>query len=495
MGLEIDRAEFDEPHYLRFAERLQQSLAALAEVLARPGFGEGPASIGAELELSLIDGAGRPLPLNRAVLASTVDPRVTLELDRFNLEINTRPGPLAGRPFTALAAELTTALAEVRRAAALHGGRVVTTGILPTLTAEDLESSALTELNRYRALSASLRRLRQERFAVRIDGEDPISIDADDMTLEGANTSFQVHLRVAPRDFAAMYNAAQMAAAPALAAASNSPLFLGHRLWDETRIALFRQAVDDRFEASLDDWRPARVSFGHGWAREGAFELFAESVALHAPLLPVVGPEDPLSRVREGGVPSLDELKLHHGTVWRWNRAVYDAASGGHLRIELRPLPAGPTVRDMVANAAFLLGLTLDLGQNAAGHPHGMTFGHARRNFYEAARKGLAAELLWPCAAPPSPEVVGARALLERLLPAARRGLVANGVVEAEADDALSVIAERVALGHTGARWQREVLAELERAGKSRQGAIAAMLERYVAASEGGEPVHRWKVG
>jgi len=287
MGLEIDRHHFDDEHYARFSERLQHNLAALAEVLARPGFGVGPGSIGAELELSLVGARGRPLPLNRAVLAETIDPRVTLELDRFNLEINTRPSPLAGRPFTALAGELDGALAEVRRAAALHGGKVATIGILPTLTAEALESSAMTELNRYRAFSAGLRRLRRGCFALRIKGDDELSLDADDMTFEGANTSFQVHLRVPPGSFAAAYNAAQIAVGPALAAAGNSPLLLGRRLWEETRITLFRQSVDDREGALLDDWRPARVSFGHGWAREGVFELFAESVAMHAPLLPV----------------------------------------------------------------------------------------------------------------------------------------------------------------------------------------------------------------
>src|SRR6185503_14690098 len=175
MGLEIDRDHFDEEQYARFARRLQQNIEALGEVLARPGFGAGPASIGAELELSLVDAAGRPLPYNRAVLAEALDPRVTLELDRFNLEINTRPSPLAGRPFTALGEELEGALAAIRIAAARHGGRVVTIGILPTLEPADLVSSALTELNRYRALSAGLRRLRRERFAVRIDGEEPLS--------------------------------------------------------------------------------------------------------------------------------------------------------------------------------------------------------------------------------------------------------------------------------------------------------------------------------
>jgi hypothetical protein len=271
-------------------------------------------------------------------------------------------------------------------------------------------------------------------------------------------------------------------------------LFLGHRLWDETRIALFRQAVDDRFEAAEDDWRPARVSFGHGWVREGAFELFAESGALHAPLLPVVGPEDPIASLRAGGVPVLDELRLHHGTVWRWNRAVYDAALGGHLRIELRALPSGPTVIDMLANAAFFLGLVLALRHEAPTLVQSMTFGHARRNFYMAARSGLDAELLWPTGEPPSPRPHPAAELVRRLIPTARDGLAEGGVSGEEADTLLAIVEARVARRQTGAQWQRRTLAALEER-LPRAEAIPAMFERYLAASATGRPVHEWPIG
>jgi gamma-glutamyl:cysteine ligase YbdK (ATP-grasp superfamily) len=493
MGLEIEREEFGPEDQARFAARLVEQVAALEAVLARAGFGEGPASLGAELEVSLVDAHGRPLGINRTVLAETIDPRVTLEVDRFNLELNTRPVPCAGRPFTALHRELTSGLAELARVAAVHGGRVATIGIVPTLTREDLGAAALTDSRRFRALSAGLRKLRHQPFAIAIAGDDPLAVTADDVTMQGANTSFQVHLRVAPREFARVYNAAQIATAPVLAAAGNSPLFVGHRLWEETRIALFRQSVDERLGADEDDWRPARVSFGHGWVRHGALELFAESAALHAVLLPIVGAEDALACARAGEVPALEELRLHHGTVWRWNRAVYDPAAGGHLRIELRALPSGPTVVDMLANAAFLLGLTLDLAPAADRVVGRMTFGHARRNFYQAARHGLAAELLWPVDEAPSPRPVVARDLIPRLLPLARRGLLAAGLDPDEADAGLAVVAERVARDLTGAAWQRRMLAQLERE-SPRTPALAAMLERYLVAADSGRPVHEWSL-
>ncbi|HEY2389189.1 MAG TPA: glutamate-cysteine ligase family protein [Candidatus Binatia bacterium] len=489
MGIEITRERFEAADHARFAARLGDQLAALRAVLARPGFGEGPATLGSELEVSLVDGAGRPLGVNRAVLASTLDPRVTLEVDRFNLELNTRPCALAGAPFAALARELEDGLAELRRAAGTYGGRVATIGILPTLTPEDLGSAALTDSARFRALSAAIRGLRHEPFPIRIGGDDPLELDADDVTLQGANTSFQIHLRVAPAEFARAYNAAQIATGAVLAAAGNSPLFLGHRLWEETRVAVFRQSVDERVDAEPDDWRAARVSFGHGWVRRGAYELFAESVALHPIFLPMCAEDFPVS----AGVPSLLELRLHHGTVWRWNRAVYDDAGGGHLRIEMRALPCGPTVADMAANAAFLVGLTLGLAPHVDELLPRFTFGHARRNFYAAARDGLAAELLWPSERIPSPEPHGAAALVASLLPLARTGLVDNGVSAAEADAQLAVIAARVAKGATGARWQRQALERLG-AGRARPAALAALLERYLAAVATGRPVHEWEV-
>jgi gamma-glutamyl:cysteine ligase YbdK (ATP-grasp superfamily) len=492
MGLEIRRDHFDDAEYLQFEVRLRHCLSALAKVLARPGFGEGPPSIGAELELDLVDAGGRPAPVNRAVLAESVDARVTLEVNRFNLEINTEAVPLAGSPLTALGRALEEALAETRRAAGHHGARVVTIGILPTLTEADLQRSALTEGHRYRALSAGLRRLRRTPFAIQIVGDDELALTCDDVTFEGANTSLQIHLRVAPGDFARMYNAAQLATAPCLAVACNSPLFLGRCLWDETRVALFRQAVDDRRDADEDDWRPARVSFGHGWVREGAFELFAESVALHEPILPVMSDEDPLAIERAGGTPGLGELRLQQSTVWRWNRAIYDATGGGHLRIEMRALPSGPTVADMMANAAFLLGLTLDLAPTMAELLPSFTFGQARRNFYQAARQGLDAELLWAGGRGERVRPFKARALCERLLPAARRGLVDAGVAAAEADRWLEIIARRITTGQTGAAWQRRVFQAHRQASGTVAEASREVLERYLAEVERGRPVHQW---
>jgi hypothetical protein len=275
-----------------------------------------------------------------------------------------------------------------------------------------------------------------------------------------------------------------------LAAAGNSPTFLGHRLWEETRIALCKQSIDDR-DGRGPRRRPARMAFGTGWLRDGPLELFAEGVRLHQPLLPVLSNQDPLDSGDRWHAPRLAELRLHQGTVWRWNRAVYDPASGGHLRIELRALPAGPTVTDMLANAAFLVGLSLWLAAQEERWTYRLSFERAEDGFYWAAQHGLAAELTWPFGDNDRLRTLPAAKLVPEVLPAARQGLVGGGVAAAEADHLLGVIAARVITGQTGAVWQRRMLAVLEpRLG--REGALAAMLERYLQYAATDQPVHTW---
>ena len=492
MGTEIDNQDFDEGDYARFLEQLTECLSALGQLLERPGFGAGPATIGAELELFLIDGAARPLPHNQAIRAAAADPRVNFELNRYNLELNASPVLLAGRPFAALGGELNVLLDRVARVAGTYPGRLALIGILPTLSRADLGPGMMTETPRYRALSSGLRRLRQDRIRIRITGEDPLELASDDVGLEGANASFQVHLRVDPADFTRTYNAVQLATAPALAVSGNSPTFLGHRLWEETRIALFKQSVDDR-QGQGPRRRPARAALGRGWLRGGALELFTESVRLHQPLLPVLGGLGPLPGCTGQPAPPLDELRLHQSTVWRWNRAIYDPASGGHLRIEMRALPAGPTVTDMLANAAFLLGLSLWLAGQDQEWTYALPFERADHGFYRAAQQGLSAQLCWPAGHRDQIRTVPAAKLVAELVPAARQGLLQADVVAAEADRLLEVISARAASGQTGAVWQRATLAAASRR-HDRQSALAIMFDNYLQCAETGLPVHTWPV-
>jgi len=490
MGLEIDREDFEAADYARFEARLQQSLAVLSELIERPRFGQGEATIGAELEVSLVDDAARPLPFNQEVLAETVDPRLTYELDRWNLESNLLYSRLEGAPFAALRKECVGALEEMQRAASVHSGRVAMIGILPTLVQSDLDGDAMTESLRYRALSKSLRRLRDAPFLLDIRGEDALQLRCESVAYEGAGTSFQLHLRVSPPRFARAYNALQLATPVALAASGNSPLFLGRRLWAETRVALFKQAVDPRRGRGASG-EVSRVSFGERWI-DGALDLFEENVTHHPPLLPVVDvAEDPRGAASNGGLPALRELRLHQGTVWRWNRAIYDPAAGGHLRIELRALPAGPTVTDMLANVAFQIGVAFSVAQEDPAWIDAVDFEEVHGDFYRAAQSGLAAQLGWPRVLGGPDERIAAPALIERLLPLAQSGLDIAGVDRDDSAPLLACFERRAREGNTGAAWQLRNLARAE-ASRPRDEALAWMLQRYLERSEAGVAVDVW---
>ena len=489
MGIEVEREQFTAADYTQFSERLRENLEALRAFLARPDVGNSPPSIGLEVEMHLVDEAARPACVSEAVLRRTQDPRCTLEIDAFNFEVNTSPVALAGQPFTHLDRELDELLTKVRGAAAESGARVLLVGTPPTLTVEQLREPVLSNTARYRAMSRLLRERRGGPFVVNISGRECLHAECDDLTLEGANASLQVHLLARPSEFANLYNAAAIAAGPLLAVTGNSPYFDGKCLWEETRIALFKQATDVRADEQVRMRMPARVSLGHGFIHD-PLHVFEENIAMFEPLLPVVSQR---TSHPDDGAPALDELRLHQGTVWNWNRAVYDPASGGHLRLEHRVIASGPTRIDMLANAAFTLGLSLGMAPLSAAWLPAFPFAYAERNLYLAAKHGLDAELAWPAPIAPSPRIRSARELVLDLVPLAEAALVRHGVEPEEAARMLAIIRERALTGKTGASAQRRLLARYEHE-MPRPQALARMVEDYLALSGSEMPVHTWKL-
>lgn len=485
MGIEIDRSSFTPEAFAAFEQRLEDNLVDLERLLATPGFGEGAPSLGAELEIYLVDGEGSPLHVNQAVHAAAADPRLTLELNRYNLEYNLTPARLADGAFTATEREMVACMAALRPLAAAHGGEVVAIGILPTLRESDFGPASITDRQRYHALVEQLIQRRGSAFSIDINGRNPLKLDMADITLEGANTSFQVHYRVAPGAYADTYNAIQLATPLALALAANSPTLFGHSLWRETRVPLFKQSIDCRQPDRYQWSEPARVNFGRGWVRRDALELFAEQVRLYPPLLPCCATGD------SGAVPALEELRLHLSTVWLWNRPIYDPADGGHLRIEMRALPAGPTPVDMVANAAFLVGLAEGLRPRINRLLPALPFSIAEWNFYRAAQHGLDARIVWPRETQHGLTERPLHALAEASLPLAAEGLAAIGTPQREIDYYLGVIGERLAARRTGASWQLDTLHALA-GGVPTPEAFHEMLRRFMTHAAGNRPVAEW---
>ena len=489
MGIEIAQTSFTEDDYAAFRVALESNLEELGALLATPGFAEGPGSLGAELEMYIVDDKGFPLHANQEIQAALNDPQLTLELNRYNLEFNLSPYLLSQRPFVATEQEVLGKLDSLRDAAREFGGRIVPIGILPTLRESDFGPHCITDRKRFHALVAQLLKRRGGKFRIDIHGEDPLQLDMEDITLEGANTSFQVHYRVNPAEFADTFNAIQVMTPLAVAIGANSPTLFGHNLWHETRVPLFKQSIDTR-KIDRYGWNePPRVNFGQGWVRGGALELFTEVVRIYPPLLPVCDAAMPSGE----GAPPLSELRLHQGTVWLWNRPVYDDVDGGQLRIEMRALPAGPTPRDMVANAAFLIGLAEGIRPHLGEMLPAIPFGIAEYNFYRAAQYGLDAEVVWP-----SPGQSGYReqsvcTVIERNLPLAAEGLARIGIDRGEIDLYLGEIERRLARRRTGASWQRARLAAL-RQNLSDTEALHAMLEEFMAFSAANLPIAEWQL-
>ncbi|MFQ5678691.1 MAG: glutamate-cysteine ligase family protein [Gemmatimonadota bacterium] len=480
-----------DPEELRlFTRRLLRDVKALETMLEGDLIESGIRRIGAEQEMFLVDEEGRPAPLAREVLKRTEDPRIVPELGLFNLEFNTHPVRFERDCLRRLEADVEALLAETREVVRECGGRVVLIGILPTLRKSDLDEENMTPEERYHALNDALSRLGGGAYNFYIKGTDELRVQHETMMLEACNASFQVHFQVGPQEFAKLYNIALVATAPVLAAAVNSPLLFGRRLWRETRIALFQQSIDTR--SALSDLREIhpRVSFGSRWVESSILDIYREDIARFQVLLGSEADEDPLEAVERGEAPRLSALTLFNSTVYRWNRPCYGVKDGvAHLRVENRVLPSGPTVVDEIANGAFWFGLVNGLAQRHDDVREVIRFDDAKANFVAAARLGLGAPLTWL-----EGEESGARELiLWRLIPLAREGLEEAGVDERDIDRYLGVIEARADSRLTGASWQLRSLGEMQDEGSLEQrlaALVAASARRQVA----GSPVHEWEM-
>ncbi len=521
MGDEVSAHGLGASSRRAYREKLEVCLGVLARMLqehpgAAPGdpcrFDDSPPLAGLEIELDVVDGSLAPLMANTEILELVDDGDFQAEIGRWTIELNVPPTSLAGDGLPVLEQRLRTSLERAHARAGQLGGPghgppgstgggragLVMVGVLPTLMPEQVRGEWRTESVRYRHLDEAILAARGEDADVLVRGVESLSTTASSIAYEAACTSTQLHRKVSPEQFGPTWNAAQLLLAPQVALGANSPFFAGRRLWDETRIELFAQSVDTRPVELRRQGVRERAYFGDAWAAS-VHDLFAENVAYFPALLPELSGEDPVAELEAGRVPSLQELRLHGGTVWRWNRPVYDVAPGpggepaAHLRVENRVLPAGPSVVDTLANAALFYGalrVLVDDGPDPRGtaEDDGADVAATRAGFLDCARTGLAGRVAWPGRGP----VEVRRLLLEHLLPMAAEGLAREGVPGPVVDRYLGVAQERAVTGITGAVWQTRAVAALEERGADRAGALHAMFERYLEGMHGGEPVHTW---
>jgi gamma-glutamyl:cysteine ligase YbdK (ATP-grasp superfamily) len=494
VGEEVNQTGFSRAHRREYRRKVQLCLDVFETMLAQSSFEFDRPLTGMEIECNLVDAEYQPAMSNREVLESIADPAYQTELGAYNIEFNVPPGPLPGHGALELEAEVRASLNAAEAKANERGAHIVMIGILPTLMPEHLSGGWMSESTRYQALNDSIFTARGEDIVIDIAGPERLSLQSASIAPESACTSMQLHLQVSPAEFARNWNAAQVLAGPQLALGANSPYFFGHALWAETRIELFTQATDTRSDELKTQGVRPRVWFGERWITS-IFDLFEENVRYFPSLLPELSDEDPVCELAEGRTPRLAELRLHNGTIYRWNRPVYDVVEQDgvgrpHLRVENRVLPAGPTVLDMMANSAFYYGLLRTLSEEDRPLWTKMSFAAAHRNFLEAAQHGMDARLYWPGLGEVTPDEL----VLRQLLPMADEGLRRWEVASEVRDRYLGVIEGRAKTRRNGAAWQVSTVQALQERGMTRPSALAEMLQQYCERMHSNDPVHSWKI-
>jgi gamma-glutamyl:cysteine ligase YbdK (ATP-grasp superfamily) len=489
MGTEVERRVFTRADRAAYRQKVRRCLDVFAQMLQESRFDVDRPMTGMEIELNLVDEQAEPAMKNAEVLAAIEDPDYQTELGQFNIEVNIPPRRLAGGGLTTFEDQVRASLNAADAKAHEVGARMVMIGILPTLRKDHLAMESLSANPRYALLNEQIFAARGEDLAINIDGVERLAITADTVAPEAACTSTQFHLQVSPAQFPAYWNAAQSIAGVQVALGANSPFLLGRELWRETRIPLFEQATDTRSEEIKAQGVRPRVWFGERWITS-VFDLFEENVRYFPALLPICDDDDPVEVLERGDTPRLGELRLHNGTIYRWNRPVYDVVNDRpHLRVENRVLPAGPTVVDIVANAAFYFGLVRTLADDERPVWSQMSFSAAEENFHRAAMDGISAQLFWPgLGYVPVTELV-----LRRLLPLAREGLATWGVESTESDRLMGIIEQRCLKGNNGATWQADAVHQLEDEENLDRGqALVRVLQRYIEHMHTNVPVHDW---
>ncbi|MEO6393976.1 MAG: hypothetical protein ABIP75_19135, partial [Pyrinomonadaceae bacterium] len=480
--------EVDELQQRRYMKALLDDLRALERMIEMGLVETGVSRIGAEQELFLVDRDLSPAPVAEQVLAHCQEPRLTTEIGRFNLEANLTPQLWGGDCLSVMHRELDEIIDHVRDGAHVNNSEVLLAGILPTLQRSDLTLANISPCSRYFELNRAVSKLRGGAFSIHIKGIDELQMSHDNIMMESCNTSFQLHLQVDPDEFVPLYNLSQAITAPVLAAAVNSPLLFGQRLWQETRLALFQHSADTRSNAMLNRSQPTRVGFGDHWLKGSVLELFREQIARFRVIMINEADEDPLAVLERGEIPRLSALCLHNGTVWPWNRACYGTNAGRpHLRIENRALPSGPTTIDEMANAAFYFGLMSGLPTEYGEVSQRLEFADAKANFFAAARHGLNAQFTWL----DNRTYTATALILEHLLPLAHIGLKQSGIDPADRDRYLGVLQDRVECGQTGAQWALGSLSAMGERGTP-DIRMRTLTHKMMERQQEGEPAHHW---
>jgi CBS domain-containing protein len=471
----------------KFTRLLINDIKALERMLDEGLIEKNITRIGAEQELCLVDAHFSPSTNNQEVLEAINDPHFVPELAKFNIEANLDPQEFDADCFVRMEKQLRMLLAKAHKAVSERDTKIIMTGILPTIRKEHLQFDYMSSNPRYKAIDDIIKMQRGSDFELHITGIDEMITSHNNILFEACNTSFQVHMQISPEEFTAKYNWAQMIAGPVLAVCANSPLLMGRRLWKETRIALFQQSVDSRSSTNIKREQEPRVTFGKHWLTGTVVDLYKDNISRFKMLLTSDNEEDAMKMLDEGKIPELKALKMHNGTVYKWNRPCYGVGGGKpHLRIENRYIPAGPTVKDEMANSAFWLGIMYGMPAEYANLPDLVNFEDCRYNFYNACRNGLDCQFKW------FDKTISAQKLIRKvLIPIASEGLKKAGIADSSIQELLGIINDRVTSNKNGAKWMLNNFSTLLKgstANEASHNITAAIYHNQMTS----RPVHTW---
>ncbi len=471
MGSEIKHTQFSEADFRSFRKALLNETHALSLAFDQKIFQCKHPVGGFELEAWIVDDEAKPVPYNQKLLKLLNNVEVVPELSQFNFEINVEPEHLKGKALALFQRRLLNNWSQCCEAALTLGGSAMAIGIHPSIREFQLNLGNMSKSKRYQALNEQILRLRSNQpLEIKVKGNETLDITHSDVMIEAATTSFQIHLMVNQDNAVLAHTASQIISAALLGISANSPFAFGVDLWDESRIPIFEQSVDTGEKGAK------RVTFGSAYAKKSLLELFEDNVYDYPVLIPENRFEDN-SRFQH--------VRLHNGTIWRWNRPLigFNSDDSLHLRIENRVVPSGPTIVDIIANAAFYWGFVEAFVHEPELYKNVLDFEYAKQNFYSAAKHSLNAKLMWQ----DGQTRLCKDLVLELLLPFAHQGLRHLGLDIEDINYFLNIIQKRCEKNQNGALWQRKWV---EKNGRDMDGLSQAYLKNQHAQI----PVHEWTV-
>lgn len=472
MGSEISHREFTEHDFIAFEKALVSEMAYIQTL-----FDKGAQAfandyrIGYELEVCILDAKNQPNPINTKILDEIDSPLFTNELAKYDMEINGHVFALNADAPQELEQDFSSLWQTAQYITSKHGAKLGLFGVLPSLELEHFNKKKYqSDMHRYTLVSQRMRELRHESVKLSFEGQDKVTLEKNDVMLEALGTSLQIHLQIPFYKAVAYYHASLLASVILVGFGANSPLVLGKRAWHESRIPIFEQSVDTRDKQRRENNDETRVHFAHGYI-DTWFELFEQNE-----MFKII-----FADVKDTPTEQLHHFNLHNGTIWRWIRPILDKDKDGlhTLRLELRALPAGPTLIDTQINLWFFIGLIEGLVKGKTDITN-IPFEMLKSDFYEAAKYGLESAFHEP----QNLQSTSLRTwILNEGLTLTKEGLTSFGI---DADLYIEAIRARASSGQNGASWQL--------AHYNKYGSIPKLMEAYMHNAEQNKPIYTWSV-